>query len=143
MSEAHAITTKRRNRTRDVFTSDDNSSRNYFGETLREFRVSKNLTQQDAANKLGVTQSQWSSYENGTVKLNLDILVTIAEKFEVSPMVLIGKSVDKKFVSDPVLELTFEEYEIGVKEAFEKFRKETIRKKVEDRLVTLRNYIAQ
>ena len=84
---------------------------NYFGETLKELRLSQDLTQKEAASRLGVTQAQWSTYESGKTRPDLDTILLISEKFEMSPFVIIGKSLDKSKFSEPMFELSFKEYE--------------------------------
>ena len=114
---------------------------NYFGETIRELRQEKQVTQGEAARMLGVTQSQWCSYENGTTRPHLDIVLTIAHKFNIEPVILICKSIDRSRFADPVLQLTFQEYK-PVENYIENYRQERLKEKVEAKMEELRSYIA-
>lgn len=96
---------------------------NYFGQTLKELRLQKNLTQGKAAKILEISQAQWSGYEKGTSRPTLDTIINIADKFEIEPLVLIGKSLDKfKFSADPDKELTFIEYDKINRDVIENYR---------------------
>lgn len=69
---------------------------NYVGEILSEERKSRKWTQQIAADKLGVTQAQWSAYELGKNRPNLDVLILIAVLvFEITPQELCKKCLQK------------------------------------------------
>lgn len=85
---------------------------NYFGLTLKELRLQRGLNQGQAAELLGISQGQWSGYESGNSRPTLDAIISIAKKFELNPLVLIGKSLDKfRFPGEPGRELSFIEYE--------------------------------
>ena len=74
---------------------------NYFGETLREIRIEKGISQSAAANQLGITQSQWSYYEIGKCKPTLDIMISMAKILDASPFEILGRSIEKtKYFSD-------------------------------------------
>ena len=96
---------------------------NYFGLTLRELRMQKNITQGQAAELLGISQGQWSGYESGNSRPTLDAIIAIAKKFEIEPLVLVGKSLDKfKFPGEPAKELSFTEYEKISQDIIEDYR---------------------
>lgn len=98
-------------------------SGNYFGETLKEFRKQRKLTQKDAADFFAISQPQWSGYEKGTSRPTLDTILSMAEKFEVDPFVLIGKILDKfKFPNNPDRELSFLDYDKISKKYIETYR---------------------
>ena len=61
------------------------------GDRIRYFRMKKNMTQQDLADKLGVNQSTVSDYETGTFELTLPKLVRIADALGVTIYDLIGQ----------------------------------------------------
>lgn len=60
-----------------------------FGKRLAEVRISKKLTQAEAAEKLGTVQSTYSGYELGTRKINLELILKFSEIYNVSPNFLI------------------------------------------------------
>lgn len=50
---------------------------------LREFRLEKGLTQEDVANRVGLTRQAISSYESGKRQPGIDILLALAKVYEV------------------------------------------------------------
>lgn len=54
-----------------------------IGRHIREARVRKGLTQETAAELLGISLSYYGSIERGTYEVNLDRLSDISVKFEV------------------------------------------------------------
>lgn len=56
----------------------------YIGERIRYFRKRKNLTMQEMAEDLNLTQQAISRYERGDRKTNQDILFMFADYFKVS-----------------------------------------------------------
>lgn len=61
-----------------------------FGNTLKTQRLSKNITQSQLAQKLGLTKSVISAYETGLRMPSYDILIHIARIFNVSTDFLLG-----------------------------------------------------
>lgn len=61
-----------------------------FGNTLKAQRLSKNMTQSQLAQKLGLTKSVISAYETGLRMPSYDILIHIARIFNVSTDFLLG-----------------------------------------------------
>lgn len=55
-----------------------------FGEKLKSLRKSKNMTQTQLGNNLGVAKSVISYYENGDRYPSYDVLVKIAHTFHVT-----------------------------------------------------------
>lgn len=55
-----------------------------FHNKLKQLRVEQNWTQAQLAEKLNIQQKQISSYERGASKPSTEILIKIAETFEVS-----------------------------------------------------------
>ena len=51
---------------------------------IEELREKAGITQGEIANVLGVSQSNYSKYELGTVKPNIDLLTKIADYYGVS-----------------------------------------------------------
>lgn len=62
-----------------------------IGEKLREFRKRRGLTQEQLAEKTGVTFQQIQQYENGTTRLNTDKLQTIANALSVHVAAFFGE----------------------------------------------------
>ena len=56
-----------------------------FASRLRQAREQSGLTQQDLAEKLGVTKSAIGNYENGVSSPNWDILLKIFDVLQVEP----------------------------------------------------------
>ena len=72
-----------------------------FGETLRELRKTRELTQKDFGAKVGLSKAVVSKYENGMGYPSFDVLVRIAQYFGVTTDYLLGVSKGKTIdVSD-------------------------------------------
>lgn len=63
-----------------------------LGTRIKELRSTKKMTQAEFAERLGVTKSAVSSYENGSRLPSYDILIKIARIFKVSTDNLLGYS---------------------------------------------------
>ncbi|MBQ7467093.1 MAG: helix-turn-helix transcriptional regulator [Clostridia bacterium] len=63
-----------------------------FCEKLYELRKQSNLTQQQVAKKLGITQPSYIRYEIGNSEPTLENLVKLADLFDVSVDYLLGRS---------------------------------------------------
>ncbi len=61
-----------------------------FGSILKTQRLSKNMTQAQLAQKLGITKSVISAYETGLRLPSYDVLIHIARIFNVSTDFLLG-----------------------------------------------------
>lgn len=61
-----------------------------FGNTLKTLRLQNNLTQAQLAQKLGVTKSVVSAYENSLRMPSYDILISISKLFKVTTDYLLG-----------------------------------------------------
>ena len=61
-----------------------------FGNTLKTLRLQNNLTQAQLAQKLGVTKSVVSAYENSLRMPSYDILISISKVFKVTTDYLLG-----------------------------------------------------
>lgn len=81
----------------------------YFGLKLKQIRTSRGLTQQRLADKLGITKSTISAYENSSKYPSLEILYNLAIVLNVSTDYLLGLSNDKDFNIAP---LTDEQIEL-------------------------------
>lgn len=61
-----------------------------FCNTLKTLRIQKDMTQAQLAQKLGLTKSVISAYENGLRMPSYDVLIHIASIFDVSTDYLLG-----------------------------------------------------
>ncbi|MEY2239413.1 helix-turn-helix domain-containing protein [Bacillus altitudinis] len=101
-----------------------------FGKRITTLRKKAGLTQEELAKKLNVTRSALSQYELGTREPNYDLLLKIADFFEVTVDYLIGRSDnpdykiidDNKIESDPDLQIAFH----AASDFSEEARKQTI-----------------
>lgn len=97
-----------------------------FSERLKKLRKEAGLTQVDVANKLGISQQAYASWERGVKKPTQDNLVKISQVLNVSVDYLVGNSEEK---SDDLenIELLFRMNSKGLtNEEKEIFRKELI-----------------
>lgn len=67
-------------------------------ERIRDLREDNDLKQKDPASYLSVDQSTYSDYENGRINVPVDMLIKIAEYYNVSLDYLVGRSNTKEFV---------------------------------------------
>jgi transcriptional regulator with XRE-family HTH domain len=104
---------------------------NDFGLTLREIRLERNISQQDAAALLGVTQSQWSAYEIGKSNVTIDTMLAMAKIFKISPFELLGRAMDKSKYFDSHIDLSSKDFEEIAKNTMEEYKKKQIAKKLE------------
>ena len=108
-----------------------------FSERLKKLRKDAGLTQVDVANKLGISQPAYASWERGVKKPTQENLVKIAQILNVSVDYLVGNSEEKADGLDNI-ELLFRMNSKGLTdEEKEIFKKELIefmeeRKKVFD-----------
>jgi transcriptional regulator with XRE-family HTH domain len=63
-----------------------------IGERIKELRIEKGLFQQDLAEKLGVIQTCVSAYEKNRVRPSYEVLILLADIFEVSTDYLLGRT---------------------------------------------------
>lgn len=99
-----------------------------FSERLKTLRKEAGLTQVDVANKLGITQPAYASWERGVKKPTQENLVKISQVLNVSIDYLVGNSYEgvKKDELDNV-ELLFRMNSKGLtEEEKEIFKKELI-----------------
>ena len=52
-------------------------------DTIRKLRRERNLTQQQVAEYLGIDRSTYAYYESGRSKLNIDLVVKLAQFYRV------------------------------------------------------------
>ena len=66
-----------------------------FSNNLKEYRIRRNLTQQQLAGKVGLTRQAISNYENDIRNIDLDILVSLAKILDITTDDLITKEVEE------------------------------------------------
>ncbi|WP_455441968.1 helix-turn-helix domain-containing protein [Streptococcus salivarius] len=97
-----------------------------FSERLKDLRKQAELTQVDVAEKLGISQPAYASWERGVKKPTQENLVKIAQILNVSVDYLVGNSEEKTDELDNI-ELLFRMNSNGLtKEEKIIFRKELI-----------------
>ena len=97
-----------------------------FSERLKELRKKANFTQVEVAEKLGISQPAYASWERGVKKPTQDNLVRIAQILNVSVDHLVGNSEEKSDELDNI-ELLFRMNSKGLTdEEKDIFRKELI-----------------
>lgn len=62
-----------------------------FGKRLREVRKSKKIIQQELADRLGIKRNTYSDWENGKTEPTFEILVKLADLFDISLDWLFGR----------------------------------------------------
>jgi len=67
-----------------------------LGENLKTLRLSKNLTQQKVADSLGIRRDNYTHYELNKRQPNYDMLVKIADFFNVSADYLLARTEQPK-----------------------------------------------
>lgn len=65
-------------------------------ERIRDLRVDRNYTQQQIADYLGVKQNTYSQYEIGVLNYPLDVVIKLADLYEVSVDYLLGRTLVQK-----------------------------------------------
>ena len=63
---------------------------------IRDLREDRDLMQKDLAEILNISQRSYSHYENGTRKMPLDILISLADYYECSVDYLLGRTKKKE-----------------------------------------------
>ena len=97
-----------------------------FSERLKDLRKQAELTQVDVAEKLGISQPAYASWERGLKKPTQENLVKIAQILNVSVDYLVGNSEEKADELDNI-ELLFRMNSKGLtEEEKDIFRKELI-----------------
>lgn len=97
-----------------------------FSERLKELRKKANFTQVEVAEKLGISQPAYASWERGVKKPTQENLVKIAQVLNVSVDYLVGNSEEKSDELDNI-ELLFRMNSKGLTEEEKAvFKKELI-----------------
>ena len=77
-----------------------------FGDNLERIRKDKKVSQAKLGAALGLTQQMVSSYEKGTSSPNIEVLVKIADYFNVSLDALVGHVVNTPSANSPKARLS-------------------------------------
>lgn len=65
---------------------------------IKDLREDNDLKQKELAAYLAVDQSTYSDYENGRIHVPADILIRLADYYNISLDYLVGRSNTKKFI---------------------------------------------
>ncbi len=58
---------------------------------LKRYREKNNYSQEELANKINITQQAYSNYENGNRLPSIEILIKIADLYDISLDILTGR----------------------------------------------------
>lgn len=64
---------------------------------IKDLREDSDISQKQLADVLGISQRAYSHYENGTRKIPLDILLSLADYYNCSIDYLLGRTKKKEF----------------------------------------------
>lgn len=78
-----------------------------YGQRIKEIRIENNLTQKELGKLLNVDQRTISQYENGNREINLNTLVKLCKKFNVTAdyILEIDKEIDKTKIEQEEIEI--------------------------------------
>ena len=85
-----------------------------LGKRITEARVALDISQVEAARRIGISQSTYSGYETGTRRVKLSMLRQIASVYNVAVDWLIGTELQES-AERPTLTLSDSEYNLIVK----------------------------
>ena len=68
-----------------------------LGKRIKEFRIQKNLTQEELGRLINITKVSICCYENGTRIPSLETIVALANAFEVSLDDLLGREKEESW----------------------------------------------
>lgn len=74
----------------------------YFSTNIRFLRIQNSLKQSDMLDKVGITRTTWSSYENEVSQPDIDGILKIADFFNVSVEALLTTDIQKENAGDPL-----------------------------------------
>ena len=80
-----------------------------MADKLKQLRIQNSLSQKDVANKLGISPSIVSSYENASRLPSLENLLALSYLYKCSTYYLLGKTKDKPSISIDVSRLNQEQ----------------------------------
>ena len=90
------------------------------GDRLRFLREKIKLTQEELAEKIGIKRDRYAKYETGENPVPGNLIVKLADLFQVSTDYLLGKSDDPKLkqITNPEMLKEFEEAQKAMNDAF-------------------------
>ena len=109
-----------------------------FSERLKDLRKQAGLTQVDVAEKLGISQPAYASWERGVKKPTQDNLVKIAQILNVSVDYLVGNSEERIDELDNI-ELLFRMNSKGLTEEEKEILKKELIEFMEERKKNFKN----
>ena len=65
-------------------------------ENIRNLRLDNGYTQKQIAQMLGISQNTYSQYEIGVLNYPIDVLIKLADLYQVSVDYLLGRTTQKK-----------------------------------------------
>ena len=65
-------------------------------ENIRSLRIDKGYTQKQIGDYLGISQNTYSQYEIGVLKYPVDVLIKLADLYDVSIDYLVGRTTQKE-----------------------------------------------
>ena len=71
-------------------------SDNNYGEIIYKLRIDSGLTQKELAEKIGISSTLITDYERGKLRLHADIIIKLAEVFQVSTDEILGINKQQK-----------------------------------------------
>src|SRR5690625_1163679 len=66
--------------------------KNIVGQRLKELRKKREESQETTANNIGISRARYSHYENNHVEPDIEMIIKLAEYFEVDTDYLLGRS---------------------------------------------------
>ncbi len=104
-----------------------------FGQNLIYYRRKKGLTQQEVADKLNLNRSTYTKYETSVSEPSLEILLKIADIFDVEPNKLLNDEIPEfntKVAEPPIIPSDKEKKFIGDLRLLNDLQKEEILKTI-------------
>lgn len=92
------------------------------GNRISDLREQKGLTQEELAEKLGITRSALSHYEKNRRKPDFETLITLADLFEVSIDFLVGRIAVPDMTLTPRVQEFADSLELSDDSLLQKFR---------------------
>ena len=65
-------------------------------ENIRSLRIDKGFTQKQIGDYLGISQNTYSQYEIGVLKYPVDVIIKLADLYDVSVDYLVGRTNQKE-----------------------------------------------
>lgn len=76
-----------------------------FGDRLHEVRRQNGLTQQEVADRIGLSYTHYSNIESGKINIKIDTLRKLASCLGVTADYLLQISTDQNFVNDAAMSM--------------------------------------